>query len=66
MALTYNNLFEHELRKRIDEEIERVRETTANGQVSDWAAYQREVGKIAGLRMALTAADEAHAELEKR
>lgn len=66
MALTVNNLFEHEARKRIEEEIARHMESLASGALADWGAYQKTAGLIAGLRQALECCDAAHDEIMKR
>lgn len=55
-----SNLFEHELRKLIDAEVDRLKENLTNGQaVADYAAYQQIVGKILALRTCLELCDEA-------
>lgn len=58
--LTSSNLFEHELRKLINKEVDRLKENLTNGQaVADFAAYQQIVGQIRGLRACLEFCDEA-------
>lgn len=55
--LTYNMLFEKELRKLLIETIERRKDDLSFGHALD---YQKEVGIITGLRTALDLCDEAN------
>jgi hypothetical protein len=64
--LTYNTLFEHELKKIILAEIERVADVLANGSPIDYAEYKQQVGRIQGLRAALDYCDEASSIISKR
>jgi len=64
--LTYNTLFEHELKKIILAEIERVTDILANGSAIDYAEYKQQVGRIQGLRAALDYCDEASSIISKR
>lgn len=49
--LTVNNQFEHELRKLISTEIDRIKDILADGAgVPDFTTYRDYVGQIAGLR----------------
>lgn len=62
--LTYNGLFQHELEKLLATEIERIKESLTSAyhiEGFDYAAYRHQVGKIEGLRMALTLCAEAGA-----
>ena len=59
-VLTYNSVFEAELKKLIDQAVENRKENLANGMsVIDFPTYKHQVGIIAGLRMALELCDEA-------
>ena len=50
--LTANNQFEAELKKRIAEEIDRLKENLAVGlAVPDYPTYKNIVGQIAALRL---------------
>ena len=65
--LTYNNQFEFELKKLIEEEIVRISENVLSGiGVPDYADYKHQTGKITGLRMAVELCDEAQAILARR
>jgi hypothetical protein len=53
-------MFEHELRKVIIAEVERLLENAGHGMgVTDYAHYMRLVGEIAGLRKALEFCEDA-------
>jgi len=48
---TFNTQFEFELKKRITEEVDRIKDNLAAGlAVTDYAQYQNQVGRIAALR----------------
>jgi hypothetical protein len=64
--LTYNSLFEHELKKIILSEIERLTDVLANGSPIDYADYKQQVGRIQGLKQALDYCDEATSIISKR
>jgi hypothetical protein len=50
-VLTSNTQFEHELRKVISDDIDRIKDILADGKaVPDYAEYKRLVGEIAGMR----------------
>lgn len=55
--LTYNMLFEKEVRKLILQRIEAAKENLSYGHTEN---YQKEVGIISGLRMSLDMCDEAN------
>jgi hypothetical protein len=58
--LTFNTLFERELKKLIDEAVETRKENLSTGlSTIDFPTYKHQVGIIAGLCMALEACDEA-------
>lgn len=55
----YNNLFEAELKKLIEQEIERIAENLALGlSVIDFPEYKHNVGQIAALRKVLSMCEE--------
>ena len=58
--------FEIELRKLVEKDIESILEVLSLGNVADFAAYSREVGKIQGLRLALEYCEDANTNLNKR
>ncbi len=59
MALTTTQLYQNELRKLIQIEIERLFEPMANGYVESIEDYKQLAGRIAGLRAAIDLIDEA-------
>jgi len=62
-----NNLFENELRKLIEEEIERIKELLGNGlAVIDYAEYKHHTGQIRALRTVLERCEEVQSILSKR
>ncbi len=69
---TTGNLFEDELRKLINAEIELHKENAVNAVASAddvsaaYAAHRNLVGKIAGLRLALSLCDTARKTTDKR
>ena len=52
-TFTVSQLFERELRRLIDVEIERLKENMSFGMVEDFDEYRFISGKIAGLRLAI-------------
>ncbi len=62
-----NLAFEGELRKLIEEEIGRLKDNLANGlSTPDFESYKNQVGKIAGLMMALDLCEEARTIVSKK
>jgi hypothetical protein len=60
--LTFNTLFERELKKLIDTAIDDRKENLSTGLATiDFPTYKHQVGIIAGLRMALEFCGEATA-----
>lgn len=62
--LTYTALFKHELDKLLATEIERIKESLTTAHLIegfDYAAYRHQIGKIEGLRTAVTLCAEAEA-----
>jgi hypothetical protein len=60
--LTFNTLFERELKKLISAAIDDRKENLSTGLATiDFPTYKHQVGIITGLRMALEACDEATA-----
>jgi hypothetical protein len=58
--LTFNTLFERELKKLITAAIEDRKENLSTGLAKiDFPTYKHQVGIITGLRMALECCDEA-------
>ena len=61
-----NLALEAELRKLIEEEIERLKDNLSNGlSVPDYETYKHQVGKIAGLTTALELCEEARTNVSK-
>lgn len=62
-ATTYQAYYQYELKKLIEEQIQRLSEivTADNGVVVDYATYRHHIGQIKGLRIALELCDEAEA-----
>jgi hypothetical protein len=58
--LTFNTLFERELKRLIDETVEDRKENLSTGlSTIDFPTYKHQVGIIVGLRMALDLCEEA-------
>lgn len=51
--------YEHELRKLIDAQIERLKDFLAAGSPEDMSEYRLMVGQITGLRQCIDLMDEA-------
>jgi hypothetical protein len=67
VMFTYNDLFESELKKLIQEEIDRVTENLQSGlSITDHVEYKRQVGKISGLRFAMELCEEAQKNIIQR
>lgn len=65
--LNYNNQFEIELKKLVEDEITRISDNVTGGvSVVDYADYKNQTGKIKGLRMAIELCEEAQSILNKR
>ena len=60
-TFTRTHMFEHELKRLIDVEIERLKENMSLGLISDHEEYRSNAGKIAGLRLAIEYMAEADA-----
>lgn len=64
MKTTYQAYYQYELKKLINEHIERVKESLVSSyQIEgfDFSSYRHQVGRVEGLRMALELCDEAEA-----
>lgn len=59
MALTTTQLYQNELRKLVEIEIDRLLEPMANGYVESIEEYKNLAGKIAGLKAVTDLMDEA-------
>lgn len=58
--LTYQAFYQHELRKLMLSEIDRLKENLSSGvSTPDFSAYRHQVGVIDGLKMALELMSEA-------
>lgn len=58
--LTYTAFYQHELRKLMLEEIDRLKENVSSGlSTPDFSAYRHQVGVIDGLKQALALMEEA-------
>jgi hypothetical protein len=64
--LNYNNLFEIEFRKIVEEELLKAREGLGNGFAADYADYKMQVGKMKGLKLALDYCDEVQSIISRR
>jgi hypothetical protein len=65
--MNLNNVFEHELRKLILEEIERIKEILASGlSVIDYTEYKHHTGQIRALNTVLERCDEVASIISKR
>lgn len=64
---TYQTHYQYELKKQIEEEIERLKEAMAvNGVITEISDYRYYLGQITGLRKALVLCDEAEAVVNGR
>ena len=64
MKTTYQAYYQYELKKLLNAEIERIKETLVSSyQINgfDFSGYRHHVGRVEGLRMALELCDEAEA-----
>ncbi len=62
-----NLAFEAELRKLIEEEIQRIKDNLAGGlAVPDYETYKQQVGKVAGLMSVLEMCEEVKTTLSKK
>ena len=64
MKTTYQAYYQYELKKLLNEHIERIKETLVSSyQINgfDFWCYRHHVGRVEGLRMALELCDEAEA-----
>jgi hypothetical protein len=58
--LTYQSFYQHELRKLIHAEIERLKENLSSGlSTPDFSAYRHQIGVIEGFKVALELMEEA-------
>lgn len=65
--LTYNNQFQLELMKLIDERIAHITENVMLGMsVVDYADYKYQIGKVEGLRAIIELSEEVNTILSKR
>ena len=62
-----NLAFEAELKKLIEEEIQRIKDNLAGGlAVPDYETYKQQVGKVAGLMSVLEMCEEVKTTLSKK
>lgn len=64
MKTTYQAYYQYELKKLINAEVERIKESFVSSyQIEgfDFSSYRHQVGRIEGLRTALELCDEAEA-----
>ena len=64
MKTTYQAYYQYELKKLLNEHIERIKETLVSSyQINgfDFSGYRHHVGRVEGLRLALELCDEAEA-----
>lgn len=64
--LTTASKYAEELRKLIEQEYARIRDNLAGGSAYDYSDYQRNIGVISGLRLALELMEIAQTNVEKR
>lgn len=65
--LTYNNQFQLELMKLIDERISHITENVMLGMsVVDYSDYKYQIGKVEGLRSIIELSEEVNTILSKR
>jgi|DEB0MinimDraft_10_1074344.scaffolds.fasta_scaffold156016_2 hypothetical protein len=64
---TQQGLYKAELIELIKEEIERLKDNLCNGHgTPDFSEYRHQVGKLAGLKLALELAEVAETEASKK
>ena len=64
MKTTYQAYYQYELKKLLNAEIERIKETLVSSyQIEgfDFSSYRHQVGRVEGLRIALELCDDAEA-----
>jgi hypothetical protein len=64
MKTTYQAYYQYELKKLLNAEIERIKETLVSSyQIEgfDFSGYRHQVGRVEGLRIALELCDDAEA-----
>jgi hypothetical protein len=64
MKTTYQAYYQYELKKLLNAEIERIKETLVSSyQIEgfDFSGYRHQVGRVEGLRLALELCDDAEA-----
>ena len=54
------------LEERIREECDKIRESIANGEAADYAAYRWNVGCLYGMKMCLKLCDDIEGEFDER
>lgn len=65
--LTYNNQFQLELMKLVDERIAHITDNVMLGMsVVDYAEYKYQIGKVEGLRSIIELSEEVNTILSKR
>ena len=65
--LTYNNQFQLELMKLIDERIAHITDNVMLGMsVVDYTEYKHQIGKVEGLRAIIELSEEVNTILSKR
>ena len=65
-TFTRSDLFQDEIRKLVEEEIARLAEEMAFGQLKSFEDYRHCAGKIAGLRSCLEYIEEAAVPVNKK
>lgn len=63
---TISNLFEHEMRKLLAEQLEEFREGIASGGAQSFDDYRFQAGRIAGLRWAIDLCEQVASDIAKR
>lgn len=61
VAYTRTHMFEHELKRLIEIEIERLKDNMSQGLIAEYEEYRHVAGRIAGLRLAIEYMAEADA-----
>ena len=65
-GFTRFDLFEAELKKLIEEEIDRLKDEMSGGLLKTYEDYKAVTGKIAGLRQSIDYMEEASSNVSKR
>jgi hypothetical protein len=64
--MNINILFAVELKKILEEEIERIKDVLSTGTPVDYAEYKQHVGRLQGMRSVIDYCDEVQTKISNR